>query len=141
MSVALGKIPGIHRVNVSLNKALVSMELKPGNSATLDQIRKAILNDAFTPEDATVSVIGKLVWINGKPAFQVSGTNQLYEIGPAPKAAQALGELVQQRGKMLLVHGVIPAPPKGGKGAPRLLVKKFRNASEESVSATKVSAP
>lgn len=130
MSVAVGKFPGVDKVNVSLNKALVSIDLKAGNSVRLDQIRKAILANAFTPKEATVSVVGQIVEANGKPALKVTNTGQLYELAPAPGATKVFAGLVQdEENKPLLVQGVIPPPSKDGTAQARLLVKSFSNAS------------
>jgi copper chaperone CopZ len=130
VSVAVKKIPGVESVNVSLNHALVSIELKPGNSVRLDQIRKAILDDAFTPKDATVTVVGQVVQNNGQPALMVTDTGQVYELASAsPKATNAFSELAHEQGKTVTVQGVIPAPPKDGNATPRLLVESFSNGS------------
>jgi copper chaperone CopZ len=130
VSVAVKKIPGVEKVAVSLNNALVSIELKPGNSVRLDQIRKAILDDAFTPKDATVTVVGRVVQNNGQPALKVTDTVQLYELAPAsPKATNAFKELTHEQGKTVTVQGVIPAPAKDGKAEARLLVESFSNPS------------
>ncbi len=129
MSVAVGKFPGVEKVNVSLNKALVSIDLKAGNSVGLDQIRKAILANAFTPKDANVTVVGQVVQDSDRPALNVTGTGQLYELAPGPKATKAFKELIREQRKMVTVRGMIPAPPEGGKPTPRLLVESFSNGS------------
>ncbi|MGH7780028.1 MAG: heavy-metal-associated domain-containing protein [Candidatus Binataceae bacterium] len=126
----MNKIPGVESVNVSLNHALVSIELKPGNSVRLDQIRKAILDDAFTPKEATVTVVGQVVQNSGQPALKVTGTDQLYELAPvSPKATNAFRGLSSEQGKTVIVQGVVPEPPKDGKAKPRLLVESFSNGS------------
>jgi len=66
VSVPVKKIPGVETVNVSLNKGLVSINLAPGNKVTMAQIRKAILDDAFTPKDAKVVAEGILVPKTGR---------------------------------------------------------------------------
>jgi len=128
VSVAVGKIPGVEKVNVSLNKALVTIDLEPGNTVCLDQIRKAILNDAFTPKDATVIVIGQVTEISGKSALRVSGTDRIYEVVPSPSGQGAFERLTHEQGKTVSVQGLIPAPPKRGESVPRLLVGNFSEA-------------
>jgi len=129
VSVAVGKIPGVEKVDVSLNKALVTIDLKPGNSVRLDQIRKAILDNAFTPKDATVNVIGQVTEVHGMPALKVSGTDRLYVLAPGPKGGQRFKGLVHEQGRIVSVQGVIPTPPKSGESSPRLLVENFSSAS------------
>jgi hypothetical protein len=93
-------------VNVSLKTGLVSITLKPGNTVRIDQIRKAILDDAFTPKDARVAVVGDLVSQDGKLRFKVAGTNEVFPVGSTPHAAWQK----QSRGKPLLVNGLISEP-------------------------------
>lgn len=84
MSVSIGKIAGVESVHVFLNKGLVDIKLKPGNTVTLGAIRKAIENDAFTPKDARVVVAGELVPQSGKRQFKVTGTNETFPLASTP---------------------------------------------------------
>ena len=105
MSVSIKKIPGVESVNVSLKQGLVSITLKPGNTITLTQVRKAIKDDAFTPKEARVVAVGELAAANGRLRFKVAGTNEVFPVEPAPHALWQ-----KQTGKPLLVNGIISEP-------------------------------
>jgi hypothetical protein len=92
-------------VNVSLKQGLVSIAFKPGNTVTLQQVRKAIKDDAFTPKDARVIVVGLLMNANGKFEFKVSGTSEMFPVSPT--AHTSLDKKVGQR---LSITGLISAP-------------------------------
>ncbi len=109
VSVSIKKIQGIESVNVSLNNAMVTIALKPGNDVSLDQIRQAILDDGFTPKEAAVSAVGQLVSAGGKLKLKLTGTNETFDIAADLKAPSALDELKRQAGGTVLIRGVIPA--------------------------------
>ena len=111
MSVAVKKIPGVETVNVSLNKGLVSIKLASGNKVRMDQIRKAILNDAFTPKDAKVITIGKLVSESGKLKFIVAGTNETFPVASTPHSSWQ-----KYVGLEVTLSGLLAAPAKGTEG-------------------------
>ena len=75
MRVAVQKLPGVESVNVSLERASTDIQLRPGNSITLEQLRRIIKNNGFTSKEATVTVVGKLIERGGQPALDVTGTN------------------------------------------------------------------
>ena len=75
MRVAVQKLPGVESVNVSLERASAEIQLRPGNSITLEQLRRIIKNNGFTAKEATVTVVGKLIERGGQPALDVTGTN------------------------------------------------------------------
>lgn len=93
-------------MNISLKQGLVSIALKPGNTVTLQQVRKAIKDDAFTPKDARVVVAGELEkTANGRLAFKVNGTNETY-----PVSSTAHASWDKKTGQQLFVTGLISAP-------------------------------
>ena len=111
MSVAIKKIPGVENVNVSLNKGLVSIALAAGNTVKMEQIRKAILDDAFQPKDAKVTAIGELLAQNGKLMFRVAGTNETFPVASTPHPSWQ-----KDLGRELTINGVISAPATGAPG-------------------------
>jgi hypothetical protein len=111
VSVAIKKLPGVESADVSLNKGLVTIKLASGNTVRVEQIRKAILNDAFKPRDAWVQVIGELFSQSGKLEFKVTGTGETFAVLPATGVS-----LPKEAGRALLVEGVIAAPPKSTAG-------------------------
>ena len=85
MRVAVQKLPGVESVNVSLERASTEIQLRPGNSITLDQLRSIIKNNGFTAKEATVTVVGKLIERGGQLALEVTGTNTVMLIVADPK--------------------------------------------------------
>lgn len=100
----MSKVQGVESAKVSLNQGLVSIQLKPGNSVSLEQIRKAITEQAFTPKGAKVTAVGDLIFSNGKLEFRVSGSKDVYEVASTPHAAWN-----NQTGKKVTVTGLVPA--------------------------------
>ena len=86
MSVAVKKIEGVESVKVSLNEGRATIVLKPGNTVRLDQIRKAVEEQGFTPKDAKVKAIGNLSGPNGHLQFTVSGSNEVFPVRETPHA-------------------------------------------------------
>jgi copper chaperone CopZ len=73
VSVAIKKVEGVQKVEVSLNDGAADIQLKPGNKLTVDQLREIVRKNGFTAKDAVVTVAGKLIERNGKPALHVTG--------------------------------------------------------------------
>ena len=96
-------------MDVSLKQGLVSIKLVPGNTVRMEQIRKAILDDAFTPKDARVVAIGELVDQDRGLLFRVAGTNETFPLAPTPHAP-----LQKEVGRNLTVNGLISSPAKRG---------------------------
>jgi hypothetical protein len=97
-------------VNVSLEKGLASVKMKPGNTATLKQLNQAITKNGFTMKQSTATVAGKVVVTNGKPMLQVSGSNDIMELMPEADSAPKANAM---EGKSVLVEGTIPEAGKG----------------------------
>jgi copper chaperone CopZ len=107
--VSLKAVPGVDSVDVSLEKGLASVKLKPGNTVTLKQLNDAIAKNGFTMKTSTATVAGTTAEANGKPTLQVSGSNDrltLVPAGSAPNEASLVG-------KPVLVVGTIPEAAKG----------------------------
>ena len=111
MSVSIKKIAGVESVNVSLKSGLVSIKLAPGNTVRMEQIRKAILDDAFMPKGAKVVATGKLVSQNGKLQFEVAGTNETFPVVSTPHASRQ-----KDVSRKLTINGLISAGS-GGSGS------------------------
>lgn len=85
MRVAVLKLPGVESVDVSLERAMAEIRLRPGNAVTLAQIRELVKNSGFTAKDASITVVGTLVQRGGEPAIDVSGTNTVMLLAPDAK--------------------------------------------------------
>jgi hypothetical protein len=108
--VSLKSVSGVDSVDVSLAKGLASVSMKPGNTATLKQLREAISKNGFTMKDSNANVVGTVVVSNGKTQLQVSGSNELLILVPE---LQASGDVTALNGKPVLVDGTIPEAKKG----------------------------
>jgi hypothetical protein len=108
--VSLKSVSGVDSVDVSLEKGLASVRMKPGNTATLKQLNEAISKNGFTMKQSTATIAGKAVVTNGKTMLQVSGSNEMLELIPDSSAA-ALAPALD--GKSVLVDGAIPEAAKG----------------------------
>jgi copper chaperone CopZ len=105
VSVALKKVEGVESVKVSLKEGKAVMQLKPGNSVRLEQIRKAVAEQGFTPKEARVVAVGDLSVSDSGLQFKVAHSDDLFPIGPAPHAAWR-----EKAGPNLLVTGIVAAP-------------------------------
>lgn len=70
----LNKLPGVKSVRVSLNEGKSVIQFKPDAAADLEQIRKIIRDNGFTPKAATLTMAGTLVQ---------EGQEWLLDAGPA----------------------------------------------------------
>ena len=114
MSVALKGVNGVESVDVSLNRGLATVTLKPGNTVTFEQLQHAITKNGFTTKQSTVLVSGAVLSNNGKMVLRVSGSNEQFDLVPQSQQAQP-SNVNQLSGKPVNVEGVIPETPKGKK--------------------------
>jgi copper chaperone CopZ len=108
--VSLKSVPGVDTVNVSLEKGLASVTLKPGNSATLKQLGDAIAKNGFTMKQSEATIAGQVVQDAGKLKLQVTGSNERLELVPDANAQSVAANLA---GKTVEVAGTIPEAAKG----------------------------
>jgi hypothetical protein len=100
----------VENVNVSLEKGLATVTLKPGNTTTLKQLQDAIAKNGFTMKRSEASVVGKLLNSAGKLQLQVSGSNDLLQL---VSAAQGGADPASMAEKTVRVSGEIPEAAKG----------------------------
>ena len=100
-------INGVDTVDVSLNKGLAAMKMKPGNNVTMKQLLDAIAKNGFSTKQSAVILAGEIVQQDGKVAVRVSGSNELYYLSGEPAQARSL------MGKKVIVEGTIPEVAKG----------------------------
>src|ERR1700733_10329113 len=92
VDVALKKVAGVESVEVSLNKGLATVKLKPGNTVSVPQLWELIHKNGYTPKTTSVSVRGELASENGILQLKVSGTKDTLLLAADPKNAAAYGE-------------------------------------------------
>ena len=109
MRVSLKSVSGVDSVDVSLEKGLAVVKMKPGNTATLKQLNEAITRNGFTMKDSTATVAGTVITTEGKPTLRVSGSNDLLQLVPQPASAP----MASMVGKTVVVEGTIPEAGKG----------------------------
>ena len=118
-------VSGVDSVDVSLEKGLAVVKMKPGNTTTLKQLNEAITKNGFTMKDSTVSVVGAVNVTDGKETLHVSGSNDVLQLVPQSATTPKVTSLV---GITVVVEGIVP---EGGKGkTPDTL--RYQSMTEES---------
>jgi hypothetical protein len=102
-------VNGVESVNVSLEKGLAAVKLKPGNTVTLKQLQAAITRNGFTMKESHIVAGGKLVGAGGNTKFQISGSNEELVLTPESPgtALPAVGATAALR-----LEGIVPEAAK-----------------------------
>jgi hypothetical protein len=108
--VSLKSVAGVESVDVSLEKGLAAVKMKPGNTATLKQLQDAITKNGFTMKRSKAVIAGKALVSDGKAQLQVSGSNDVLQLVPE---SQNVPNACSMQGKSVVVAGTIPEAPKG----------------------------
>jgi len=107
--VSLKSVSGVDSVDVSLEKGLAAVTMKPGNTTTLRQLNEAITKNGFTMKDSTATVAGTVNITDGKTTLHVSGSHDVLQFIPQSGATTATSMV----GKTVVVEGTIPESAKG----------------------------
>jgi copper chaperone CopZ len=123
--VAMQKVDGVTSVTVSLNEGTLTLTLAPTNRVTVARIREAIRANGFTPKDAEVRVVGRVVARGDTLLLVVPETSESFALEDAPGAAGRVGELQRGHvGTQVIVSGTVPESAKvAGARALRLRVR------------------
>jgi copper chaperone CopZ len=105
VDVALKKLAGVESVEVSLNKGLATVKLKPGNTVSVPQLWELIHRNGYTPKTASVAVRGELANVNGTLQLKVSGTKDTLPLMADPKNASAFADASKKLGQTVIVQG------------------------------------
>jgi len=108
--VSLKSVAGVESVDVSLEKGLAAVKMKPGNTATLKQLQAAITKNGFTMKTSKAVIAGRVLVSDGKAQLQVSGSNDVVRLVPESQNAPNASSM---QGKSVVVAGTIPEAPKG----------------------------
>ena len=101
MRVVILRVPGVERVDVSLERALVDVRLRPGNTLTLAELRAMIKSGGFTGKEADVTVDGTLAMRDGTLVLDVTGTKSTLTLEDAKDlAGRPTGSAVQITGRV-----------------------------------------
>src|SRR4051794_34840368 len=98
--VALMKYPGVESADVSLNKGLATVKLKPGNSIRPSAFWEAIRKNGNTPKITRVTVRGEI--LSAGTQLKVAGSNEVFAL---KAAADALQQLKTAAGKTMIIEG------------------------------------
>ena len=107
VDVALKKVPGVDTVEVSLNKGLATVKLKPGNTISVPQFWQLLHEKGYTPKTTAISVRGELAGVPGRLQLRVSGTKDVLSLALDPKNAAAYNDAAKKVGQSVLVQGVM----------------------------------
>jgi copper chaperone CopZ len=125
VDVALKRVAGVESVEVSLNKGLATVKLKPANTVSVPQLWELIHKNGYTPKTTVVSVRGELTNVNGRLQLKISGTKDTLPLIADPKSATAYSEAPKKIGRTVIVQGVM-APTKDLKAAVPLQVSQLK---------------
>src|SRR5215467_12046846 len=115
--VALMKFQGVESADVSLNKGLATVKLKPGNSIRPSEFWEAIRKNGNTPKATHVTVRGEVQL--GGTQLKVSGSNEVFQLKAAAPLQQQLNA---STGKTVTLDGSL-TPNKDVKAAVPLEVQ------------------
>ncbi|MGH9362146.1 MAG: heavy-metal-associated domain-containing protein [Thermoanaerobaculia bacterium] len=122
--MAIKKVKGVAKVEVSLNRGVADITFRPGNTATVEDVRRVAIDSGFTPKAAEVRIAGTVIH-REKPALAVTGLDVVYLLVDHPSAKGLARRLHDHYdGKDVVVSGIVPESAKGGE--PRVLqVQEF----------------
>src|SRR5215212_4919364 len=86
--VALQKFPGVESADVSLNKGLATVKLKPGNAIRPSELWEAIRKNGNTPKNTRVVVRGEILGTGNQ--LQVSGSREVFMLKASPAVSPQL---------------------------------------------------
>jgi copper chaperone CopZ len=107
VDVALKKTPGVQTVDVSLNKGLATVKLKPGNTVSVPQFWQLLHEKGYTPKTTTVTARGELMGGPGRLQLKVSGTKDTLDLAPDPKNASSYKAATEKIGQTVVIQGVM----------------------------------
>jgi hypothetical protein len=85
------RVPAVDQVGVRLNDGVTVLDLKPGNTVTLVQLRQIIKNNGFVSKEASVRATGTVS--SDQKMFTVSGTNEQLPLTTRPRETGEYWEL------------------------------------------------
>jgi hypothetical protein len=108
--VSLKSVAGVDSVDVSLEKGLATVKMKPGNTTTLKQLQDAVTKNGFTMKQSKTTVAGTILVADGKTQLKISGSNDVLQLVPESQSASNASAM---QGKSVIVTGTIPEAVKG----------------------------
>jgi copper chaperone CopZ len=118
--VAIQKFQGVESAEVSLNKGLATVKLKPGNAIRPAELWDAIRKNGNTPKLTRVTVRGEVLATGNQ--LKVSGSGETFEM---KATAQILQQLKAAAGKTVTIEAEL-TPGKDTKTGVPLEVQAVR---------------
>lgn len=103
------KLPGVESATMSLNEGRAVIELRPGNSITMAQIRQSVQRNGFTPRQAFISARAEVIAGGDRVQLRILGINETYDVGRTPHIEEIQRQLANQTGKTVVIEGIVPA--------------------------------
>lgn len=100
------KMPGVESATVQLNEGRAVMQLKPGNSLTMAQVRERVRNNGFTPREAAVTAVAEPVLTDDRLRLKISGTDDVYDVRTTSEGLERL--LRAGGGQSFVIKATIP---------------------------------
>lgn len=107
VNVALKKVTGVESVEVSLNKGLATVKLKPGNTVTVSQLWELIHKNGYTPKASAVTVRGELASFSGTLHLKVSGTKNILPLTADANSPIGFADASSKAGQTVVIQGVM----------------------------------
>jgi hypothetical protein len=82
-------VNGVASVEVSLDKGLAAVKLKPGNSVTLKRLQEAVTKNGFTMKQSHIIAAGRVIQSGRAEKFEISGSNEALNLSPESPGAPA----------------------------------------------------
>ena len=125
VNVALRKVNGVESADVSLNRALAVVKLKPGNKVGIAQLIKLIQEKGYTIKAAIISVRGTPLRLQNRWMLKVTESEELLELVPGSLGPGPYDELSRRVGQTVTVQGSV-TPPKNMKTALPLIMTEVK---------------
>lgn len=104
---AVKKLSGVESVDVSLNKGLATVKLKPGNALTVAQFWETVRQNGFTPKETSVVVRGDVIQSGGKLQLKLSNAHRTYDLVADLKSPKAIEQAKRHTGKPITIEGTL----------------------------------
>ena len=114
VNVATMKINGVASVDVSLNHALATIRLKPGNNVALSRLAQSIREKGYTVPAAEILVRGTLARVQNRWLLRIPSSGETFEVAEDPETAirlaKRVGEEITIRAKTSFAKDRKPEP-------------------------------
>jgi copper chaperone CopZ len=107
VNAALKKVVGVETVEVSLNKGLATVKLKPENTVSVPELWQLIHDKGYTPKAATVTARGELADVSGRLKLKIAGTRDIVALSEDPANPAAFAEAGKRLGQTAIIRGVM----------------------------------